>query len=188
MHTPRRFAVPALAAGAVLSLSGCEAGVDDASIAYATDLTSHHAQTLQVLDLSIGRDAFDPGLGALADRIRRATFDEVDTSQRWLKRWDVAVPKTALQHTHDDAVSYDASVPGMLTAEQMHALETSDSADFQRAWLEQLAAHEEGAVELAEAAVEASESAEVTAFAEKDLADHRERLAELRQHLVAESS
>ena len=65
-------------------LTACGAdpeGFNETDTEYAADLTSHHAQTLQVLDLSLGRQTLDPMLGQLADVTRRTLFDEVDTTR-----------------------------------------------------------------------------------------------------------
>ena len=167
-------------------LAGCGGdpnGFDEADTTYATDLTSHHAQTLQLLDLSLGRDGLAPELGALADQTRSATFDEVATSQRWLKKWDQPVPKTALQHSHSDDLTYDTGIPGMLSEQQMHDLAKVNDEAFSQAWLEQLIAHERGAVVLAEAAANDAENADVAAFAAEDLQVHRDRVGRLQELL-----
>ena len=163
-------------------LGGCGSnpeGYNDADVTYATDVTSHHAQTLQVLDLSLGRQSLDPELGALADETRQQLFAEVDVTQKWLRTNDRPIPKTALQHTHDDTQSYDTSIPGMLSSDQMHKLEKSRNRNFQAAWLHALITHEEGAVELAQAAVDEAQNAELTKTAEADLEYHEGQLAKL---------
>lgn len=171
------------AAAAVLALlAGCGSdpdGYNDADLTYATDVTAHHAQTLQVLDLSLGRELLDPDLGVLADETRQRLFSEVDVTAKWLKANDQPVPKTALQHTHDDEQDYDTTIPGMLTAQQMHELETAGDRAFQAAWLDALITHEEGAVELAQTAVADAQSADLAKAAEADLKRHEDQLATL---------
>lgn len=178
-----RMAMTLLSAAITAALlAGCGGdpdGFDEADTTYATDLTSHHAQTLQLLDLSLGRDRLAPELGALADQTRSATFDEVATSQRWLKKWDQPVPKTALEHSHSDNLTYDTAIPGMLSEQQMHNLTKENDETFGRAWLEQLIAHEQGAVELAEIADNDAQNADVAAFAAEDLRVHRDRVERL---------
>lgn len=166
----------------MLLLAGCgddPGGYSDADVTYASDITSHHAQTLQVLDLSLGRETLDPELGALADETRERLFAEVDDTQKWLKAHNQPVPETLLQHTHDDEKTYDTSIPGMLSAGQMHKLEKADDRDFQAAWLNALIAHEEGAVTLARAAVDDAQNAELAKTAEADVQHHEEQLAKL---------
>lgn len=180
---PPAAALIALATTLLLASCGGEPeGFDDADIAYATDVTTHHAQTLQVLDLSLGRERLDPALGQYAEETRQALFAEVDTTQKLLKQWDRPVPRTALQHTHTESYEYDTSVPGVLSADELHALEQTMDARFEETWVAHLVSLEEGAVELAQTAVDEAQNADAVAAAEKDLAAHQERLEQLREH------
>lgn len=179
----RRAAILVAAVAGLAGVAACGSdpeAFDDADVSYATDVTAHHAQTLQVLDLSLGRHTLGPELGALADETRQQMFAEVDVTQKWLKTHDQPVPKTALQHTHDDKQTYDTSIVGMLSADQMHQLEVTNDRDFQSAWLEALIAHEEGAVELARTAVDDAQNADLAKAAETDLKYHEDQLAKLR--------
>ena len=180
-----RWTAVALVAPTVVMLTGCGAdpnGYNDNDVAYASDVTRHHAQTLQVLDLSLGRESLDPDLGALADETRKRLFDEVNGTQKWLKANDQPVPRTALQHSNGDDQPYDTSIPGMLTADQLHDLAQVEDAEFQAAWLDALIAHEEGAVEMAQAAVDDAQNADLTKAAQADLNHHRQQLDRLRKH------
>lgn len=155
-------------------------GFNEADAAYATGLVSHHAQTLQLLDLTLGRDNLDPQFGTLADQSRQARFDEAATAQKWLKTWGKRVPKTVLEHDHDqDGVTYDTSIPGVLSSAELHTLEETKGAAFAQAWLRELIAHEQGAVKLAADAVEDGQNAEVVAFAKKDEKAHQQTVARL---------
>lgn len=165
-------------------LAGCGGsnpdGFNDADTAYATGLISHHAQTLQLLDLTLGRDNLDPQIGTLADQIREDRFDETATAQRWLKTWGKKIPSTVLEHNHDqDGVTFDTSIPGVLSSQQLHTLEQAKGAVFAPAWLRQLIAHERGAVKLAADAIEGGQNTEVVAFAEKDERVHQQQVAQL---------
>lgn len=179
-----RLLTAALTVTTASTLAGCGGDSDDhndADVAYATDVTVHHAQTLQVLDLSLGRESLDPQLGTLADGTRRRIFAEVEVTQTWLKRNGEEVPRTALEHSHSDQPTYDTSIPGVLPEDRLHQLENAGDREFQAAWLKALITQEEGAVELAEAAVENAGNAEITKAAEADLEHHREQLDRLRE-------
>jgi uncharacterized protein (DUF305 family) len=174
----------ALTVATASTLAGCGSDADgysDADVAYASDVTNHHAQTLQVLDLSLGRQSLDPELGSLADETRKQLFAEVEVTQKWLKRNDEKVPETALEHSHSDQPSYDTSIPGVLPEDRLRQLEKAGDGEFQAAWLDALITQEEGAVELAEAAVDEAEDDAILEAAEKDLDHHRKQLDRLRE-------
>ena len=182
----RRLALGAITvtATAVL-LGGCTADNPDefneADSDYASNLISHHAQTLALLDLTLGRDGLNPQVGNFADQARSELFAEVKPTEKRLKGWGEKVPKTALEHTHDDSITYDTSIPGVLGNDEMHALEQTKGSTFEQAWLRGLIAHEQGAVQLANDAAEDGQNAEAVAFALKDKQAHEDRITALRK-------
>ena len=180
---PRRPTRAVLSVLATALLTGCtggrEGGPDAADTAYATSVVSHHAQTLALLDLTLGRDGLDPRIGTFADEARGDLFAEVDATEKRLDRWGEKVPRTALEHLHDESVTYDTSIAGVLGNESMHSLEQATGPAFERAWLRALLAHERGAVALAEEAVEHGRDEAAVAAARKDEQVHANRIAVL---------
>jgi uncharacterized protein (DUF305 family) len=79
----------------------------------------------------------------------------------WLTEWGEEVPETMRDHAnagHDMGDMSDTmddmghgDMPGMMTAEDMDALENASDAEFQDMWLEMMVEHHEGAVEMAQA-------------------------------------
>lgn len=188
----RRLLASLVAATAIVMLaSGCG---DDANahsaddVEYASHLISHHAQTLQLLDLALGREEVSDEAGALADQIRAKGWDEVGIARKWLKSRGEEIPKTALEHTHsDEPVHYDTSIPGMVTRQQMLSVQNSSPRTFQRSWLQALIDHEEGGAELAAEAAKSAQNQELAVFAEQDTATHRKQVERLTQ-LLKQSS
>lgn len=180
----RRIASICLTSASLVATAACggdPTAVSDADVEYATAVTSHHAQTLQLLDLSLGRSEVSPRLGALADRTRQRLFAEVGTTQKWLKQWGEPVPATTLEHTHDESRHYDTSAPGMLATEDLHALQDVRGPRFTRGWLGGLIQLERGAIETAQRAVTDGQNAAVVKAARADLAFHRSQLEELQR-------
>ena len=131
---------------------------NDADVSFATDMIQHHAQALSMVDLTMDRD-LDPKVRTLTDDIRAAQAPEIEAMADWLTEWGEEVPETVRDHAnagHDmddmgDAMDHmDSEMPGMMTAEDMQALEDAPDADFQDMWLEMMVEHHEGAVEMAE--------------------------------------
>ena len=136
---------------------------NDADVAFATDMIQHHAQALAMVDLTLGRD-LDPDVQAVADAVRTAQVPEIELMTDWLTSWGEDVPATVRDHAnaghgdeeHEDPGSTeDSDMPGMMSADEMDALEDSGDDEFQDLWLEMMIEHHEGAVEMAE--VEQSE-------------------------------
>jgi len=118
-----------------------------ADVSFASEMLVHHAQALEMVDLTQGRD-LDPQVQALADDIRAAQAPEITTFTSWLTAWGQDVPDTS--ESHDSSMS---SMPGMMSSEDMAALEEASDADFREMWLTMMVEHHEGAVEMAKTEV-----------------------------------
>ena len=132
---------------------------NDADVAFASDMITHHAQALSMVDLTLKRE-LDPEVQALAEDIRDAQGPEIETMADWLTKWGEDVPATMRDHVnsgHDmgdmsdtmDDMGHD-DMPGMMTADEMNELEDAPDSDFQDMWLEMMIEHHEGAIEMAE--------------------------------------
>ncbi len=180
MHHPtyvRRAA--ATAAVLALALTACTTsegtgdgkGFNDADVDFAGDMIQHHAQALEMVDLTLGRD-LDPEVAALAEDIRAAQAPEIETMADWLEDWDEPVPATSRDHAnahaeeHGDGGAVDEDMPGMMSAEQMAALEKAPDGDFEDLWMEMMIEHHQGAVEMAETVLDEGESKKVSSLAE----------------------
>jgi len=163
-------ALGALALGLALTLSACgsddttseqpsQASVsttehDDADVTFASDMLQHHAQALSMVDMTMGHD-LTPEVAALAEDIRAAQAPEIETMSDWLQEWGEDIPETVRDHANahggdDMGGGTGADMPGMMTADDMAALEDATGAEFQAMWLEMMIEHHEGAVEMAQ--------------------------------------
>ncbi|WP_341925189.1 DUF305 domain-containing protein [Nocardioides psychrotolerans] len=136
---------------------------NEADVTFASDMITHHAQALSMVDLTLDRP-LDPEVQALAEDIRAAQGPEIETMADWLTTWGEEVPETMRDHAnagHDmddmsdnmDDMGHD-DMPGMMSADDMDALENASDSEFQDLWLEMMVEHHEGAVEMAETETE----------------------------------
>ena len=87
----------------------------------------HHAQALSMVDLTMERP-LDPEVQQLTERIREAQAPEIQTFSGWLTDWDEEIPETVRDHAnahgdHDMGGDTGTDMPGMMTADDMTALE-----------------------------------------------------------------
>ena len=135
---------------------------NDADVTFASDMITHHAQALSMVDLTLDRP-LEPEVQALAEDIRAAQGPEIETMAGWLTEWDEDVPETMRDHANaghdmddtadgmDDGDGMDhGDMPGMMTADDIDELENASDSEFQDMWLEMMIEHHEGAVEMAE--------------------------------------
>ena len=194
MRFPRTLA--AAAAALTLTLAGCSASesstdgnaYNDADVDFASDMVQHHAQALQMVDLTLGRK-LDAEVVTLTEQIRTAQTPEIEKMADWLEDWDQPVPETSRDHAnahaqeHGESVEMDTDMPGMLSAKELESLEGASGPEFQNMWLEMMIEHHEGAVEMAEAQVEEGSNAKAVALAE-DIISTQEREISTMQDLL----
>ena len=133
---------------------------NDADVAFASDMIQHHAQALAMVDLTMDRP-LDPEVEALAEDVRAAQAPEIEALAGWLTDWDEQIPETIRDHVNAGHGAGDLSdsmrdldhgdMPGMMSADDIDALENTSDTEFQEMWLEMMMEHHEGAIEMAKA-------------------------------------
>jgi uncharacterized protein (DUF305 family) len=186
-----RFPNLLLTATAVVALSvtGCSNNDDsaadlskpynDADVTFATDMIQHHAQALQMIDLTLGKD-LDPKVAALADQIRSEQTPEIERMVDLLNEWDKQpIPATSRDHANahgDGHVETNTSMPGMMTDKDMDALEAANGAKFDTRWLTMMIEHHQGAIEMASTERENGEAKAATALAAQIVTSQRDQV------------
>ena len=109
----------------------------------------HHAQAIELVTLTQGRD-LRPEVLALADQIRTLRVTEVETMTTWLTAWDEPIPETSIDHANADSADESATTPGMVDPGSVSDLaDLTDETAFEERWLDLMAQHHEGAIDLA---------------------------------------
>lgn len=161
----RTAATAAIALSAALVLAGCSAGSEDASmpgmdhgaseqaadandadVMFASMMIVHHEQAIEMSDIILAKDGVHPEVVELAEAIKAAQGPEIDQLQGWLDDWG-ADPE---EHQMDGMDHGD----GMMTDDDLAALESADGAEASRLFLEQMIVHHQGAVEMAQTQVD----------------------------------
>lgn len=191
------FAAIVLATVSVLTGCGSDTGSETATVRtaadgslfnqadvdFATRMMPHHAQAVQMVVMAQGRD-IDPEVSALMDQIRTEQVPEIETMSDLLRAWDEPIPETSLDHANAHSPMEDmdgmAAMPGMMSAEAMTDLESSDDRDFEEMWLAMMIAHHEGAIEMAATETEAGVNDEAVALAEQIIAAQTAEIEVLR--------
>ncbi|MEU6202126.1 DUF305 domain-containing protein [Micromonospora musae] len=99
----------------------------------------HHAQALEMARLAPDRAA-DPGVRAIADRIRASQDPEIGLMRAWLQNRGLSADVAGHDH---------GTMRGMQTPEAMRQLTDARGADFDRLFVKMMTEHHEGAIEMA---------------------------------------
>jgi uncharacterized protein (DUF305 family) len=106
----------------------------------------HHAQAVEMTAM-IPSHTDNKGLRSLGARISSSQSDEIQFMKRWLATRGERVPQASQKMTGMAMPqSSMAMMPGMLSPEQMQALEKAKGAEFDRLFLTGMIQHHEGAL------------------------------------------
>lgn len=192
-----RVALTALAALIALALAACAsdggstaamdhgdhddrsqaAAANDADIAFTAGMIPHHEQAIEMSDIVLGKDGIDPRVGELAERIKTAQGPEIDRLQGWLRDWGAE----HAGHGGDHAGHGD----GTMTEEDLAALRDASGADASRLFLEQMIAHHEGAVQMAETQIAEGGNADAIALAREIASAQAAEIQQMRDLLAS---
>lgn len=136
-----------------------DAAHNDADVAFAQGMIPHHEQAVEMASLAADR-AEDPRVLDLAARIEAAQAPEIEEMTAWLSAWgeDVAAGDHGGMDMGADS--------GMMSDDDMAALEDSSGAEFDQMFLSMMVEHHEGAVAMAETEASDGEYPDSIALAE----------------------
>jgi uncharacterized protein (DUF305 family) len=114
---------------------------------FMTGMIGHHAQAVLIAGWAPTHDA-SRAIQALCARIVVGQNDEIALMQRWLGEWGMPVPSADASHDMMPGMEGMAHkmMPGMLTAEQLNALNKAKGPEFDKMWLNDMVQHHQGAL------------------------------------------
>ncbi|MBW9108541.1 DUF305 domain-containing protein [Microbacterium ureisolvens] len=156
--------------------SGSASAVSMADQMFVVMMIPHHEQAIEMSDVILEDDGVDSRVSELAERIKGAQGPEIELMQGWLDEWGVP---------HDTAAAGGMDHGGgMMSEADMTALREADGEEAGRLFLEQMIVHHEGAVEMAEAALDDGEDPDVLALAQRVIDDQTAEIAEMQELLT----
>jgi uncharacterized protein (DUF305 family) len=154
-----------------------------ADVAFMQQMIHHHAQAVEMVELLKTRTSRQD-LKLLAQRIEISQGDEIKMMKTWLADRGAEVP---MDHGHGATMVNGAmmsAMPGMLTPEQMAALERARGAAFDRLFLAGMIQHHEGALTMVEELVKvpgAGQEPVIADFISHVDSDQRMEIGRMRQ-------
>ena len=182
----------ALALAAALALSSCAGGspaqdptnssadaasatFNDADVMFAQMMIPHHELAVEMSEDLLAKDGIDAGIVDLATEIKAAQEPEIAQLKDWLTEWGA----------EDDSMSGMTGMgndsEGMMTEDDMMALQDATGTDAGRLFLQQMTVHHEGAVAMAQIT---GENADARALAANILATQTAEIAVMAELLA----
>jgi uncharacterized protein (DUF305 family) len=120
-----------------------------ADVAFMQGMIPHHAQAVVMAKMAKTHGARED-VRILCERILVAQSDEITLMRNWLRdRGEMVPPADATHHKHTmNGVTHDMLMPGMLTPEEMAALDKARGPAWDRLFLIGMIKHHEGALKM----------------------------------------
>jgi uncharacterized protein (DUF305 family) len=135
-----------------------EAGThNDADVMFAQMMIPHHEQAVEMADAVLAKDGTNPQVTELATEIKAAQAPEIEQLDQWLDTW--GAERTSEHAGH-------AGMSGMMSEEDLQALDAATPPESDRLFLEQMIAHHRGALEMAQEEVEEGSDASAVEMAQ----------------------
>jgi uncharacterized protein (DUF305 family) len=160
-----------------------------ADIDFMSHMIAHHAQAIEMASMAPSHGA-GASVQRLASRIINAQRDEIRTMQTWLRVRNQPVPeaKPGPMTMTMGGMTHEMLMPGMLTQEQMRALDAARGKEFDRLFLTGMIQHHRGAVEMVTTLFNTYGAAQdqlVFKLASDVQDDHRTEIAPMERMLAA---
>lgn len=150
---------------------------------FVTMMIPHHQQAIDMADVVLAKDGLDPRVAELAQQVKDAQGPEIERMLGWLEDWGVEYDPEPMGGMDHGSTSPDGG-DGMMSEEDMTALENADATEASRLFLEQMIMHHEGAVEMARTALDDAQNPEVLALAEQVIGDQTVEIATMQDLLT----
>jgi len=121
----------------------------DADVEFISGMIPHHAQAVIMAGWAPTHGA-RPDVAVLCERILVGQRDEIGLMQMWLRDRGLPVPDaTSTRHKMKmNGMEHEMLMPGMLTDEEMAALDRARGPEFDRLFLLGMIRHHQGAVDM----------------------------------------
>lgn len=163
-----------------------DAAFNATDVGFAQGMIPHHAQAIEMADMAIDKST-NADVLALAREIAATQSPEIATMTGWLESWGQKVPAADGSHdmsSHDMEGMDSMMMDGMMSAADMQLLANSSGTAFDRAWLELMILHHEGAVKMARQEVAGGKQPDVKSLAETIIATQQAEIDRMEQLLT----
>ncbi|AVL96142.1 MULTISPECIES: DUF305 domain-containing protein [Microbacterium] len=162
------------------SASTSSSASTEADEMFVTMMIPHHEQAIEMSDILLAKDGADPRVVELAEQIKAAQGPEIDKMLGWLEDWGVEYDPDSMGGMDHGSMGGDDS---MMSEEDMTMLEDADATEASRLFLEQMIVHHEGAVDMAQTALDDAQNPDVLELAQQVIDDQTAEIATMKDLL-----
>ena len=170
---------------------------NDADVMFAQMMIPHHSQAIEMSDMLLAKEGIPEEVTALAEQIKAAQGPEITQLESWLEQWGepTEMPETGnndmpgMDEGMDEGMDgmegmEGMQMEGMMSEEDMQALSDAQGTDAARLFLEQMIAHHEGAVDMAQTEIEDGQFPDAVEMARTIVDTQQQEIDTMRQLLT----
>ena len=139
---------------------------------FTTMMIPHHEQAIEMVDVLLAKDGVDPGVLALAERIKAAQAPEIALMESWLAAWGMP--------SQSGMGGMDHGGSGMMSEDDMQALEKASGSAAGTIFLNHMINHHLGAIDMAQPVIIDGADPDVIALAQDIIDNQTAEIAEMR--------
>ena len=147
---------------------------------FLDQMIAHHQMGV-IMTQHMAEDSARPEMRDLAQRIITAQQREITQMQQWRQQWYPNTPRTPGM---GGGMMGPGMMGGMMDRETMGQM-MGRSFDFDRMFLQMMIPHHEGAIEMAQAALQQAEHTEIKTLAQNIITTQQAEITEMRGYLQA---
>jgi uncharacterized protein (DUF305 family) len=152
-----------------------EAAPNDADVTFTQNMIPHHQQAIEMAKL-VDSHTDRPELHRLADSVESSQRQEITQMRGWLRSWGKPATPSEGHGGHGDT-----EMPGMMSEADMRRLMEATGTEFDLAFVEMMAAHHQGAIDMANTELKDGSLPEVTRLAEQIIDIQRDEIDQLQR-------
>lgn len=149
---------------------------NDSDVAFAMGMVPHHQQAVEMADMILAKDGIDQRVIDLATRIKAAQDPEIVEMTAWLETWGSPM---------DSMSGMGGMGDGMMSGDDMAALDAATGAEASKLFLEQMTTHHQGAITMAKTEVSDGKNPDAITLANGIISSQTAEIAEMAEILAA---
>ena len=152
-----------------------EAAPSDADVTFTQNMIPHHQQAIEMAKL-VDSHTDRPELHKLADSMVTSQGQEITQMESWLRGWGKPATPSGGHGGHGDT-----EMPGMMSEADMSHLMEATGTEFDLAFVEMMATHHQGAIDMANTELKDGSLPEVTRLAQQIIDTQQDEIDQLQR-------
>jgi len=152
--------------------AGSSSSHNPQDVSFARGMAMHHQQAIEMAEIILGKQGVNTKVRTLATEIKGAQQPEIEQMTGWLKSWGE-------QTVTGSASDMGSMGGGMMSQDDMDALDSASGTKASALFLTQMTAHHKGAIEMARTEVAKGKNVDAVALAKKIIADQTTQITQM---------